>query len=205
MSSKKRKAPISIGKDIFHTYNYNLNQRPSEPDCKTGKNLAGRFRVNMIIRKAVPWDYDALCALFDQVDALHRDKLPGMFQKPEGPVRDKKHIEALMANEDVALYIAEADGCLLGFVHAVVRESPQRSIYRQRRYALIDNMAVKKGERRKGIGQSLMKKASQWAIEKGATTIDLCVYDFNEEAVRFYQSLGFNGVWRFMSKPLKEI
>jgi diamine N-acetyltransferase len=161
--------------------------------------------MNMLIREAVTWDYDALCELFGQVDALHRDKLPEMFRKPEGPIREKTNIEELIANEDVGLYVAEVDGIVLGFIHAVVRESPPRSVYRQRRYALIDTMAVKKGEQRKGIGQSLMEKACQWAIEKGATSIDLCVYEFNEEALRLYRSRGFDSVWRLMSKPLKEI
>jgi diamine N-acetyltransferase len=160
---------------------------------------------NIVIRKAVPWDYEALCELFDQVDAIHRDNLPWMYQKMEGPVRNKTLIEAFIADEKVGLFVADFDGLLLGFILAFIREAPAGSIYRQRRYVLIENMTVKEGERRKGIGRSLMGKACQWAIEKGATTIDLHVYDFNEEAVRFYRTLGFDSVRSFMSKPLKEI
>jgi diamine N-acetyltransferase len=161
--------------------------------------------MSMVIRKAAPGDYDALCEIFEQADALHSDNLPWMYQKIEGPARNKTLIEALIADEKVGLFVADFDVRVLGFILAFLREAPAGSVYRQRRYALIENMAVKEGERRKGIGQALMKKVSQWAMEKGATTIDLHVYDFNEEAVRFYQTLGFDSVRRFMSKPLKEI
>jgi diamine N-acetyltransferase len=160
--------------------------------------------VAMVIRKAVSGDYDALCELIDQVDAIHRNKLPWMYQKPEGPVRDKKLIDDLIANETIGLFVAEIDGLLLGFIHAAVREAPAYSVFRQRRYVLIDNIAVKEGAQHKGIGRALMKTACQWAAEKGATAVDLHVYYFNEEAVSFYRNLGFDSVRLFMSKSLKE-
>ena len=38
------------------------------------------MKVN--IRKASAEDYDSLFILFDEVDALHRNNLPGRVQKP---------------------------------------------------------------------------------------------------------------------------
>ncbi|MBN1137717.1 MAG: hypothetical protein JXM73_14110 [Anaerolineae bacterium] len=34
------------------------------------------------IRQATAQDYEALCAIIDDVDSLHRDHLPHIFQKP---------------------------------------------------------------------------------------------------------------------------
>ena len=43
--------------------------------------------MNLSIRPAVLEDYEALCAIFGQVDALHCEALPQVFQEPDGPAR----------------------------------------------------------------------------------------------------------------------
>ena len=43
--------------------------------------------MELHIREATTTDYEALCMLFDEGDALHREHLPHVFRKPEGPVR----------------------------------------------------------------------------------------------------------------------
>jgi hypothetical protein len=77
--------------------------------------------VEVSIRKATAEDYNALCELFDEVDALHRDNLPHIFQKPKGPVREQDYYWGLIANENVGLFVAEIGEKLVGFVHAVIR------------------------------------------------------------------------------------
>ena len=50
-----------------------------------------------------------------------------------------------------------------------------------------------------------MEKMQAWAIAKGATSIELNVYEFNEAAISFYESLGYQALSRKMSKePKKE-
>jgi len=46
--------------------------------------------VGVVIREAAADDYEVLCELFDEVDALHRDNLPQIFQKPTGPVWEQE-------------------------------------------------------------------------------------------------------------------
>ena len=48
----------------------------------------------------------------------------------------------------------------------------------------------------------LMHKMQAWAIEKGATSIELNVYEFNETAISFYEKLGYRTLSRKMSKEL---
>jgi hypothetical protein len=62
------------------------------------------------IRKAAVDDYHFLCELFDEVDGLHRDNLPHIFQKPDGAVREQDYFLELLADEDTALFVAEAGG-----------------------------------------------------------------------------------------------
>jgi hypothetical protein len=58
--------------------------------------------MQLSIREAVASDYESLCALFNEGDALHRENLPWVFQRPEGAVREKDHVLDLIADEAVS-------------------------------------------------------------------------------------------------------
>ncbi len=49
-----------------------------------------------------------------------------------------------------------------------------------------------------------MEKMQEWAIAKGATSIELNVYEFNETAISFYEGLGYQTLSRKMSKELQK-
>jgi diamine N-acetyltransferase len=159
--------------------------------------------VEMLIREAVARDYKNLNTLIDAVDRLHRDNLPQKFQESEGPVRDRNLILALIADESVGLFVAEREAQLVGLVHILIRDTPDIPIFIPRRYAVIDNLVVKDGFRRVGIGRALMTKAHDWAITKGANLVELNVYNFNEAALAFYERLGYKTYSCQMSKSLK--
>lgn len=156
------------------------------------------------VRKATANDYNSLCELFDEIDALHRDNLPHIFQKPGGAAREKDYYSGLIADENVGLFVAETGGKLVGFVHAIVRETPDIPVFVPRRYAIVDGIVVKSGFQNRGIGSMLMDKMQEWAIAKGATSIELNVYEFNETAISFYEKLGYRTLSRKMSKELNE-
>jgi len=46
----------------------------------------------MNIRPATIDDDEQLCGLFDEVDRLHREALPNVFRKPDGPTRSRERI-----------------------------------------------------------------------------------------------------------------
>lgn len=159
--------------------------------------------MELVIREATPLDYENLCELFDEADKLHRDQLPEMFQEPKGPARDKAFILGLLADQTVGVFVAESDRKLLGLVQAAVKDAPPMSIFVPRCYVVVDNLVVKAGFRQQGIGQKLMDKVDHWAISKGASDVELNVYEFNQEAIAFYQKLGYETISRKMSKPLR--
>ncbi len=158
--------------------------------------------MEISVRKATADDYDSLCELFDEMDALHRDHLPRIFQLPGGPAREKDYYLGLIADENAALLVAQAGGEAVGLVHAVVREPPAIPIFVPRRYAIVDEIVVKSGFQNRGIGRRLMDEIQAWAVAKGATSIELNVYEFNATAVSFYESLGYQTLSRKMSREL---
>jgi ribosomal protein S18 acetylase RimI-like enzyme len=154
------------------------------------------------IRPARETDYDELCRLMEQVDALHREHLPHLFRKPAGPVRDRDYIVDLIQDEHVGLFVAEGSVGLLGFVHVLVRHTPPIPLFVDRRFAIVDNLGVDRNSRRAGIGRALMEQAHDWAIRKGAESVELNVYEFNDPAIAFYEKLGYEGAARRMTLPL---
>ena len=158
--------------------------------------------AEIAIRQAAAKDYDALCAIIDQVDTLHRDRMPHIFQKPPGPVRDREYILGLLADDNVGLFVAEIEGQVAGFVHALVRDTPPWPVLVPRRRAFIDSLAVGQQFRRRGIGRALMNQAHKWAMAKGAVDVELNVFEFNQPALAFYRALGYETSTRRMVRDL---
>ena len=157
----------------------------------------------MVIRKATLDDHDELCVLISEVDEFHRSNLPQRFREPEGLTREWDYFRSLITDEDVGFFVAEEERELVGFVHAVVRDSRDIPILVPRRYAFIDSIAVREELRGTGIGRVLMERAHEWATSMGATEMELNVFEFNETAIAFYRKLGYRTVCREMSRPLQ--
>jgi ribosomal protein S18 acetylase RimI-like enzyme len=159
--------------------------------------------MEMSVRRATAEDYHAVCELFGEMDAVHRAQLPHLFREPGQAARDQDYYLGLISDENVALLVAEAGGQLAGFVHAGLRDAPALPIFRPRRIAIVDGIAVRAGFQQRGIGRLLMDAAQEWAIAKGAASIELNVYAFNAAAISFYERLGYRTLSRKMSKELK--
>jgi len=101
------------------------------------------------------------------------------------------------------VFVAEADGQMIGAVHLVIRETPDIPILVPRRYAMIDNLIVRQAFRRSGVGKALMEQAQRWARQKGAQQIELNVWEFNESAIAFYKTLGYKTSSSKMSKAVE--
>jgi ribosomal protein S18 acetylase RimI-like enzyme len=158
--------------------------------------------MELSIREAVASDYDELCDVFDEGDALHRENLPRIFRKPRGAVRGRDYVLGLIADEAVGFFVAQVRDRLVGSICVMIRQSPEMPIFVRRRYAVVDNVVVKREFRRTGIGRALMEKAHEWAVAEGADSIELNVWEFNREAVEFYKTLGYETASRKMNKRL---
>lgn len=154
------------------------------------------------IRKATANDYDDLGELFNEVDGLHRVNLPHIFQKPDGAAREKDYYLRLVADENIGLFVVEADEELIGFVHVFIRDTPIFPVIIPQHYAVIDGIGVKSEFQNHGIGKMLMEKAQEWATTNGAVFIELNVYEFNKNAISFYERLGYHVSSRRMRKNI---
>ena len=158
--------------------------------------------MQIAIRPASAQDLVELDEVIEEVDALHREQMPHILQKPHGPPRDREYMLELLADKSYGVFVADAGGEILGFVQVAIRDTPPIPILVPRRIAAVENLAVRSTSRRMGIGRALMHRVEHWAEELGATEIELNVYDFNQSALSFYRSLGYVTTSRKMEKRL---
>jgi ribosomal protein S18 acetylase RimI-like enzyme len=65
---------------------------------------------------------------------------------------------------------------------------------------MIEQLGVKSTNRHNGVGRKLMELAEKVAKEKGCIMIVLDVWGFNENAIGFYNHLGFSERTRKLQK-----
>jgi ribosomal protein S18 acetylase RimI-like enzyme len=158
--------------------------------------------MDLTIRPAIAQDHEAVCQILEEVDVLHRHELPHIFRKPDGPARELTYFLQLLADADHALFLAEEGDEPIGFTHASVRDTPSIPLLVPRRIAFVDDVVVKSGHRRAGVGRALMEHAHQWARAQGASEVQLSVYSFNQPAIDFYRALGYTITIHRMSREL---
>jgi hypothetical protein len=85
--------------------------------------------MDVTVRPATLDDYEAICEVLDEVDALHREALPHIFRKPDGPVREREDILAQVTGGDnLGLFVAEASGQVVGVLQVGTRAYLSSSI-----------------------------------------------------------------------------
>jgi diamine N-acetyltransferase len=152
------------------------------------------------IRRARFDDYAQACRLNDAVDELHRNRLPWMFKKPDDQPRSEAYFANLLNREDSAVFVADA-GRVVGIAFGLLRSAPELSVFRRQRWGVLDELVVDPTWRRRGIGKRLTHALEEWALESGAAWTELNVYEFNTEARRFYEALGYLPLSTKLRKP----
>ena len=158
--------------------------------------------MELTIRRATLADYEPVCQVLAEVDALHQQALPGIFQTPPGPVRDREYIASVLADENSALFVAEIAGQLAGVAQVMLRDASPIPLLVPRRFAIVDSLAVRAAFRRRGVGQKLMAAVEEWAADRGVSDIELNVFEFNGAAIAFYERLGYATRSRRMARTL---
>jgi len=154
------------------------------------------------IREATQKDYKGISEVFEEVDSLHCKALPHIFREPDGSARTEEFISSIISDENATLFIAETNGQIIGLVHVLTKQAPPIPIMVSRRYAVLENLAVREGYRRLGVGTSLLERAHQWALSREVSQIESNVWEFNEEAIAFYRKQGYTTSRRWISRPL---
>jgi GNAT superfamily N-acetyltransferase len=145
----------------------------------------------MTVRPACFADYEALTALFDELDEFHRRARPDFFQPFTGPARTREQLERWLVDPDSTVLVAENEAGVVGLALLLTRPQSAFPGAVPRKVIEIDNLVVRADQRGKGIGQRLLEAAVEWARQHRATHVEVAVHAFNGRARRFYRHFGF--------------
>lgn len=133
--------------------------------------------MEITVRLAVPGDAPALTELNTHSMG---------YEYPEALTRWK--LERLLADGRNGIFVAEAEGRVVGYVHLVdydvLYADPMKNVM---------GIAVDPEFRRQGIGSVLLKAGERWALENGAAGVRLASGESRVGAHAFYRSLGYEG------------
>ena len=160
--------------------------------------------MRITIREAISKDCEQLCELSQQALEFHSEAHPEVFCDQGDTAFFKDYVSGILGDENAVILCADHAGRIIGMAHVLLRESPDIPIMVRRRFAVIENVVVREGFRRKGVGTALMESAHNWALGMGVTRVELNVWAFNKEASRLYEKLGYEVISSRMARRLGE-
>jgi len=163
-----------------------LRRGPAGPPEQEASDMAREVTV----RGAATHDLEAVADLWAELIEVHRQLDQRLWEPaPDGREKYREWIAETLARDDRALFVADADGPVVGFTHVVLDTGPQPM--RPRVSAKITDMVVAADYRRHGIGRLLAEAAREWSVGQGAEDLRLSAAVRNPAAVAFWEAMGF--------------
>ena len=179
---------------ICDVVNYGLLRSDMHPEEK-------RDAAQAAVRFAREEDLERINILRRQVNDLHVLGKPEVF-KPGFCSELRDYIYVIWNDPEKKIVAAEKDGTVCGFAvlsHIVRPETPFMYV---RDYLDIDEFGVDRACRRQGIALAMIRFIRSYAKEKGFSRIELNMWEFNRDALAFYEAAGFAVYRRYMEMKL---
>ena len=126
------------------------------------------------IRHAIPEDAGAIARLSDQLGY------------PSTEEESARRLREVIWQSGHAVYVAECDGKLIGWVHVYVDHSLLADMP-----AEVAGLVVDENYRGHGLGRVLMEQVERWAKEHGCRSVRLRSNVLRSRAHVFYERLGY--------------
>lgn len=152
------------------------------------------------IRLATQADKPAINELRKQVKLVHAAGRPDFFSEGFDEA-SADYLNVMMMQENAELFVADRDGAIVGFAFLEYIDRPATPYRIATQYCHIAEFGVDERYRRQGIGTALFDRVKACAAEKGYRRMELGMWEFNESALRFYESVGFHTYKRNLEYP----
>ena len=135
-------------------------------------------------------DYEDVRILVRQIHELHLSNRPDIYN--DGESFPKEYFEKVLSDANNLNYVYVENKKIVGVLNATLQHTNPLPIIKPRTYYFIENLVVDKNHRRKGIAKKLFSYLTLKAKENNIDSIELNVWSFNTEAIKFYESMGMN-------------
>ncbi len=149
------------------------------------------------VRLARENELDRVNELRMQVNALHVAGKPDVF-KPGFHEELRNYVHTIWDDPEQSIVVAEKDGAICGFTVLHHINKPENPFMKERDFLDIDEFCVDEAFRRQGIASEMIAFIRAFAKEKGFHRIELNMWEFNQDALAFYEAAGFQTFRRYM-------
>lgn len=144
----------------------------------------------MNIRNAQIDDVNRVSELMLQVAKIHSSARRDIF-KEKNIEEIKNEVNNRMNNKENIL-IAEENNSIFGVIIYKIKEVREHINLKDRTVLWIDELVVDENIRGKGIGKSLFLEVNKIAKENNCNDVELNCWNFNRQAIKFYEKCGMN-------------
>ena len=155
----------------------------------------------MIIRFVKENELSQVNELRKQVNDLHVEGKPEVFKAGfDKELQD--YIYTIWKDPKQKIVVAELEGIICGFAVLNYIHKSETSFMHERDFMDIDEFCVDKKYRRQGIASEMIAFIKDYVKELGIKRIELNMWEFNEDALAFYEAVGFKTYRRYMEMML---
>ncbi len=160
-----------------------------------------REHMNWNVRFVQASDLENVNALRREVNDLHVEGRPDIFKAGFGPeLRD--YVYQIYADPDKKIIVAERNGVICGFAVLNHIRKPDSPFMNAREFLDVDEFGVGKDFRRQGAASAMIEFIRDYAKNCGVTRLELNMWEFNRNALAFYEVSGFTTYRRYMEMQI---
>ncbi|WP_374054506.1 N-acetyltransferase family protein [Rossellomorea sp. FM04394] len=156
--------------------------------------------MDIHMREATKNDYDAVHQLQRQVHEIHVKKRPDHYRMADTTL-DKEYFNNLIDGEDTKVFLVEEDQPI-AYTILTIKHTAERPILIPKKVVYMDDFGVDRTCRGKGLGKRFFEKIVEFAKKIEADSLELGVWEFNEDAIKFYESMNLKTKIRRMEIDL---
>jgi ribosomal protein S18 acetylase RimI-like enzyme len=130
----------------------------------------------------------AVLGLWRQMMEHHRRLDARFATSPHGPQAFEGYVRKCLRSRSCRVLVAEEEDRVAGYAIVTILEN--QKVFALGRFGFVVELCVDESARRQGIGRRLWEAAVAWCREKGVTVVQMNVSTLNEEARRFWRSVG---------------
>lgn len=150
-----------------------------------------------MVRYAKSEDITRINEIVNEVNELHVKGRPDIFKSGLGDAMIG-YLTDLLTAKDKSLFVSADGEDILGFAAVSYYTIPESPFSCCRNYCEITEFGIASKYQHRGVSSELMKFIQDEAAKRDIRRIELNVWEFNEDAIAFYEKMGFKSFRRHM-------
>lgn len=146
--------------------------------------------MNLSVRRAGEKDIPKILDLLEQVDMVHHNGRPDIFNGPATKYSEEELKEIIRDSKTPVFVCVDESDSPLGHAFCVHKQVIGDSILTDIKTLYIDDICVDAEARGKHVGKTLYDYVINYARETGCYNVTLNVWSCNTTAMKFYEAMG---------------